>query len=114
MEQSDEVLIEAHLQGDPKAFGDLVRRHSDPLLGYLVQRSGNRHHAEDCFQETFMRVHKKASSFNGRSRISVGRNLLTDHACRGTQAAFRSPSAMDSPPSPPDRESAAGQDDQQT
>ena len=83
MEQSDEVLIEAHLQGDPEAFGELVRRHGGPLLGYLVQGSGNHHHAEDCFQETFVRIHKKASSFTGRGSFkswlySIATNVAND------------------------------------
>ena len=71
------------MQGDPEAFGELVRRHANPLLGYLVQRSGNRHHAEDCFQETFLRVHKKASSFSGRGSFkswlySIATNVAND------------------------------------
>jgi RNA polymerase sigma-70 factor (ECF subfamily) len=65
MENSDKSLIDAHRQGDPKAFGELVRRYGDSVLGYLIRMSGNREQAEDLFQETFKRVHEKAHTFRG-------------------------------------------------
>jgi RNA polymerase sigma-70 factor (ECF subfamily) len=65
MENTDKSLIEAHRQGDPAAFGELVHRHGDSVLGYLIRMSGNREQAEDLFQETFKRVHEKAHTFRG-------------------------------------------------
>ncbi|MHC4656308.1 MAG: RNA polymerase sigma factor [Planctomycetota bacterium] len=64
----DKSLIDAHLEGDTTAFGELVRRYGDSLLGYLTRMTGNREQAEDLFQETFKRVHEKADTFRG-SRI---------------------------------------------
>ena len=66
MEPSDEALMTAHRQGDAAAFGQLVRRYADSLLGYLVRLSGDRHCAEDLFQETFGRAYHKAGTFDGR------------------------------------------------
>ncbi len=63
MENTDKSLIEAHCQGDPAAFSELVRRYGDSILGYLMRMSGNHHQAEDLFQETFKRVHEKAHTF---------------------------------------------------
>ena len=65
MELTDESLLSAHLEGDRAAFRELVRRHADGLLGYLFHMTGNRDQAEDLFQETFKRVHEKASTFRG-------------------------------------------------
>jgi len=65
METSDNSLIEAHRRGDQDAFGELVRRYGDGVLGYLVKMSRNREQAEDLFQETFKRVHEKAHTFRG-------------------------------------------------
>ncbi len=65
MENTDKSLIEAHCQGDPTAFSELVRRYGDSILGYLMRMSGNHHQAEDLFQETFKRVHEKAHTFRG-------------------------------------------------
>ncbi len=65
MEKTDKSLIDAHLKGDSTAFGELVRRHGDSLLGYLTRISGNREQAKDLFQETFKRVHEKAHTLRG-------------------------------------------------
>ena len=65
MENTDKSLIDAHRKGDPAAFGELVRRYGDGILGYLIRMSGNREQAEDLFQETFKRVHEKAHTFRG-------------------------------------------------
>ena len=65
MDSTDKSLIDAHLQGDPTAFGELVRRYGDSVLGYLMHMSGNREQAEDFFQETFKRVHEKAHTLRG-------------------------------------------------
>jgi len=65
MENTDKSLIYAHLKGDSAAFGELVRRYGDSLLGYLTRTCGNREQAEDLFQETFRRVHERACTFRG-------------------------------------------------
>ena len=65
MDNTDKSLIDAHCQGDPTAFSELVRRYGDSILGYLMRMSGNHHQAEDLFQETFKRVHEKAHTFRG-------------------------------------------------
>jgi len=66
MENTDRSLIDAHLKGDPGAFGELVCRYGDSLLGYLTRICGNRQQAEDLFQETFRRVHEKAHTLRGK------------------------------------------------
>ena len=65
MDKTDKSLIEAHLQGDSEAFGELVRRYGDSLLGYLTKMCRNREQAKDLFQETFRKVHQKAHTLRG-------------------------------------------------
>ena len=65
MENTDKSLIDAHCQGDKTAFEELVRRHGDSVLGYLMRMTRSREQAEDLFQETFKRVHEKAHTFHG-------------------------------------------------
>lgn len=67
MQLTDQRLIEAHLKGDPQAFEALVRRYGPSLLGYLIRLCQYRDRAEDCFQETFKRVHEKAHTIRGKS-----------------------------------------------
>src|SRR4030042_278151 len=65
MVKTDKSLIDAHIKGDTTAFGELVRRHGDSVLGYLTRMTGSKEYAEDLFQETFKRVHEKADTFRG-------------------------------------------------
>ena len=62
---TDESLVAAYACGDTAAFGELVRRYGDGVLGYLVHMTGNRDQAEDLFQETFKKVHEKSHTFRG-------------------------------------------------
>jgi len=87
MVNNDKSLIEAHLKGDTTAFGELVRRYGDSLLGYLTTMTGSIELAEDLFQETFKRVHEKAATFRG-SRIkgwlfAIATNVAIDGFRRG-------------------------------
>ena len=43
--------------GDPEAFGDIVRRHTDRVYQLLWRWTGNRADAEDLTQETFVRAY---------------------------------------------------------
>ena len=61
----------AHRDGDPAAFGVLVGRYADSLLGYLVRMTGDRQQAEDLFQETFVRVHKHTRHFREEERFKT-------------------------------------------
>lgn len=82
MVNNDKSLIEAHLKGDTKAFGEFVRRYGDGLLGYLTTMTGSLERTEDLFQETFKHVHEKADTFRG-SRIkrwlfAIATNVAVD------------------------------------
>jgi len=65
MTNTDESLIEAHCRGDQKAFGEILHRYGDSVLGYLIKMTGDKEQAEDLFQETFKRVHEKSHTFKG-------------------------------------------------
>jgi len=61
----DKSLIEAHCRGDQKAFGEIINRYGNSVLGYLIKMTGDKEQAEDLFQETFKRVHEKSHTFKG-------------------------------------------------
>jgi len=69
MSLTDTEYIELCLNGDPGAFGQLVRRYQAPLLSYLAGRLGDEGRAEDAAQEAFVRSYltlkklKKPESF---------------------------------------------------
>lgn len=83
MERSDEELMAAYQQGEEQALAELVRRYADRLLGYLFRVLHDRQQAEDVFQETFLRVHRKAASFRTGKRFkpwvfAIASNLAID------------------------------------
>jgi RNA polymerase sigma-70 factor (ECF subfamily) len=86
MENIDRSLIDAHLKGNTTAFGEIVRRYGDSVLGYLIYMTGNKEQAEDLFQETFKRVHEKAHTFRGGRLKSwlfkIATRITIDHARR--------------------------------
>ena len=56
-------LLPRHLQGDERAFAELVRAYRSAVYGYLVRcgvPSGSR---DDLFQEIFLKVHGAAKSY---------------------------------------------------
>jgi RNA polymerase sigma-70 factor (ECF subfamily) len=91
MANTDKSLIDAHIAGDRTAFGELVRRYGDSVLGYLVKMTGNREQAEDFFQETFKRVHEKAHTFHGERLKSWLFTIATHVAIDGLRKKKRQP-----------------------
>ncbi|MBN2183493.1 MAG: sigma-70 family RNA polymerase sigma factor [Sedimentisphaerales bacterium] len=89
MENTDKSLIEAHCKGDPTAFGEIVRRYGDGVLGYLVRMTGNREQAEDLFQETFKRVHEKSHTLRGNEFKSWLFKIATNAALDGLRKKIR-------------------------
>lgn len=64
---SDELLMARVCRGNRQSLELLVRRYSGSLLTFIVRMCGNRHLAEELFQEVFLLVWSKRSQFD-RSR----------------------------------------------
>ena len=84
MERTDELLMKAYRDGDPSAFPDLVCRYKGLLFGYLMRMVQNREMAEDCFQDTFMRVHAKAHTYRPGAKFkswlfTIATRIAIDH-----------------------------------
>lgn len=65
--ESDESLFLRHLEGDARAFRELIDRHGDDLLRFLQRLTGDAQLAEDAFQDAFLQAHVSGDSFD-RSR----------------------------------------------
>lgn len=66
-ELPDEVLIKLTLDGQTKAFDELIRRHSRKLHAMLLQMLGSEADAYDVAQEAFMKAYRSLRYFNGAS-----------------------------------------------
>lgn len=68
--------------GDTQAFDRLVRLHLDPIHGYLYRLTGSRPDAEDLAQETFLRLWRKAGSYQpGRVKVSTWLHTIAHRLC---------------------------------
>jgi RNA polymerase sigma-70 factor (ECF subfamily) len=65
------VHIEAHLRGDPQAFGLIVARYQVRLLNFVYRMIGDRERAEDLVQETFLRVYRHLDRFDRGRKFST-------------------------------------------
>jgi RNA polymerase sigma-70 factor (ECF subfamily) len=65
------ALIEAHLAGDPRAFGLIVARYQVRLLNFVYRMIGDRERAEDLVQEAFLRVHRHLDRFDRSRKFST-------------------------------------------
>jgi RNA polymerase sigma-70 factor (ECF subfamily) len=74
-------------------FERLYNEHADPLLGFLVYRTGDRALAEDLLADTFERVLRTRRPFDRRKAsektwlYTIALNLLRDHARRTAVAS---------------------------
>ncbi|WP_380164222.1 RNA polymerase sigma factor SigM [Jannaschia sp. R86511] len=66
---SDAGLLDAHLAGDPDAFGELVRRHRDVLWAVALRTTGNPSDAEDALQEAMVSALRSVERFERRSAV---------------------------------------------
>jgi RNA polymerase sigma-70 factor (ECF subfamily) len=79
MERTDELLMEAYRDGDQSAFPPLVHRYQNLLYGYLMRMVNNSEIAEDCFQETFLRVHRKAHTYRSGAKFKSWLYTIATH-----------------------------------
>lgn len=61
--QDDAQLVQAAIDGNTAAFGQLVRKYQDRLFTALVSVSGCRNDAEDSVQEALVQAYVKLGSF---------------------------------------------------
>lgn len=83
-DRTDEQLLEDYRDGDDAAFRTLIDRHQGALLRFLIRFLGNRAIAEDVFQETFIKVHVSAATFDTSRRFkpwlfTIAANTARDH-----------------------------------
>lgn len=77
----EQLMLLVHETGDHAAFSTLVERYQKPLYRYLYRFTGDRHAAEDLFQETFMRIYQARAAFNTKLPFSAWAYRIATNAC---------------------------------
>ncbi|WP_328670269.1 RNA polymerase sigma factor SigM [Streptomyces sp. NBC_00328] len=96
-ETSDQDLLARHVEGDPDAFGELVRRHRDRLWAVALRTLGDREEAADAVQDALVSAYRAAHTFRGQSAVTTWLHRITVNACldRARKAASRKTSPVD-------------------
>jgi RNA polymerase sigma-70 factor (ECF subfamily) len=67
----DSAVVAAYLDGNRRAFGELVERYQNRLLNFVYRTTGDRERAEDLVQETFIRVYRHLHRFDQSKKFST-------------------------------------------
>ncbi|WP_189079858.1 RNA polymerase sigma factor SigM [Mangrovihabitans endophyticus] len=78
---TDAELLRAHVDGDPEAFAELVRRHRDRLWAVAVRTIGDREDAADAVQDALLSAHRAAPRFRGESMVTTWLHRIVVNAC---------------------------------
>ncbi|MEU5364895.1 RNA polymerase sigma factor SigM [Streptomyces sp. NPDC005925] len=93
----DKDLLTRHVEGDPDAFGELVRRHRDRLWAVALRTLGDREEAADAVQDALVSAYRAAHTFRGQAAVTTWLHRITVNACldRVRKAASRRTSPVD-------------------
>jgi RNA polymerase sigma-70 factor, ECF subfamily len=67
----DGAVVGAFLDGEERAFEELVDRYQARLLNFIYRTTGDRERAEDLVQEVFVRVYRHIHRFDRSKKFST-------------------------------------------
>ncbi|MDP3892178.1 RNA polymerase sigma factor SigM [Nocardioides sp.] len=80
-DRSDAALLQAHVDGDPDAFGVLFGRHRDRLWAVALRTLGNPEDAADGLQDGLIAAFRRAGSFRGEAAVTTWLHRVVVNAC---------------------------------
>jgi RNA polymerase sigma-70 factor, ECF subfamily len=79
--RDDATLLNAHVDGDSDAFGELVRRHRDRLWAVALRTVGDREDAADALQDALLSAYRAAGRFRGDAAVTTWLHRIVVNAC---------------------------------
>ena len=70
-EMDDADVVASFLEGEERAFQELVERYQTRLLNFIYRTIGDREKAEDLVQEVFIRVYRHLHRFDRSKKFST-------------------------------------------
>ena len=67
----DSTVVASFLNGEERAFTELVERYQNRLLNFIYRTIGDRDRAEDLVQEVFIRVYRHLHRFDRSKKFST-------------------------------------------
>jgi RNA polymerase sigma-70 factor (ECF subfamily) len=94
-DDSDEVLIARHLQGDPAAFATLYRAHVVTVYRRLTRILGPIAERDDIVQDVFLALHRALPRFRGDARLTtLIHRIAINKACEHLRRCGRRPARL--------------------
>ncbi|MFG6193609.1 RNA polymerase sigma factor SigM [Nonomuraea sp. NPDC050451] len=78
---TDAELLTAHINGDPHAFSEIVKRHRDRMWAVALRTLGDPDEAADAVQDAFVSAYRKASTFRGEAAVTTWLHRIVVNAC---------------------------------
>jgi len=82
MQQEDSSDIASYISGNRAALDRLVLRHKDRIFNLCYRLLGDRDEAEECAQETFVKVFRSIKDFRLQSSFSTWLYAITVNTCK--------------------------------
>jgi RNA polymerase sigma-70 factor (ECF subfamily) len=80
-DRSDQALLQAHVDGDAEAFGELFARHRDRLWAVALRTMGNPEDAADGLQDGMIAAFRRAGSYRGEAAVTTWLHRVVVNAC---------------------------------
>lgn len=77
----DEALLARFNEGDARAFGTLLERYRRPLFTFILRLVRDRDQAETLWQDTFVRIARRARKFKAQSKFSTWLYIVAHKLC---------------------------------
>lgn len=87
---SDEMLLARFVSGDDEALGMLAHRYERAMIGLARGLVGSDHLAREAVQETWVRVIRFASTYDGRASVKTWMYTILTNKCRDMRTTERS------------------------
>lgn len=81
MSEDDLRLARACADGDSEVFASIYIRHGERMKSIAYNQLGNVSDAEDAVQETFLKVHRAAASYNGEAAFTTWLYRILINTC---------------------------------
>ena len=77
----DDYYIKKILEGDSNSFGVIVERYQNMVFALALKMLKHREESEEVSQDTFIKVYKSLSKFNGESKFSTWIYRIAYNTC---------------------------------
>lgn len=81
--QEDTHYIELTRAGDMRAFGVLVQKHQRMVYTLALRMLKNQQEAEEAAQDTFVKIYKSLSRFEGKAKFTTWMYRVVYNECLG-------------------------------